>query len=227
MKKAHTVEFDVSLAAVGQDKGRNCFGAFASAMDARNWIADQGGMAEKNVVVKCSWVADDVPLTTWPRRAPPTDPLLLGKPFDSNPPSADDCFVVNLSHHKQEDRYITFWRPEDCGYAWPLAWAGRYRREDVIKSQGYYNSGYGNIAIPCHAVASMLEDPEPGMIDNNAGPVVRNTKENWLQILAAVVVEPGERPWPLWPGRRERTQRQAAKDYEESKQRAAQRERGG
>jgi hypothetical protein len=112
-----------------------------------------------------------------------------------------DCFIVNLSHTHRQDRYITLWRPDDKGYAWPLSWAGRYPRELVMENLHYYNTGTANIAVPCEVVEALAVDPLPGTVDGNAGPVVPSTRANWQLLIAAVVATPPYRPTPEYPRR--------------------------
>lgn len=99
----------------------------------------------------------------------------------------DDCLVVNLSHHNRRAFFVTFWRKNNEGYAFPLAWSGLYSRESVEASIDYYHSGRSNIAIPASAVADLLVAPGPRMIDGNVGPVVLSTAENWKRILSSMI----------------------------------------
>lgn len=114
----------------------------------------------------------------------------------------DQFYVVNLSHHNRQSPYITFWRPDDKGYAWPLSWAGRYPREAIVASLDYYHNGHSNIAVACAAADALAVAPSPGTVDGNKGPVVLNTQANWRALLAAMIEPPAANPWPLWPGRR-------------------------
>lgn len=113
------------------------------------------------------------------------------------------CYIVNLSHHKRDDRYITFWRPDNKCYAWPLSWAGRYPVADVMRSLDYHHNGSCNIAVHCEAVDALVVDPVPGTVDNDAGPVVLNTQANWQAILQALIAQPVScAPEPEYPGYR-------------------------
>lgn len=98
-----------------------------------------------------------------------------------------DCLVINLSHHHQKAAFVTFWRPDNNGYAFPLAWAGLYAREEVDKQLDYYHTGHCHIAIPAAAVEGLLVSPGHRMIDNDAGPVMLSTKENWGHILRSLI----------------------------------------
>lgn len=100
-----------------------------------------------------------------------------------------DFYIVNLSHAKPGDRYISLWRPECKGYAWPLPWAGRYPEAVVRENLGYYNNGE-NLAVPCELIESMAVAPAPGEVDGDAGPVVPATRENWKLLLAAAIEPP-------------------------------------
>jgi hypothetical protein len=101
-------------------------------------------------------------------------------------------YIVSTNHTPppRRERYITFWRPDDKGYCWPLSWAGKYAEKAVMDNLGYYNSGCSAIAVLASVVDALAETPRQGDIDGNAGPVVRNTKRNWRLIRAAVIQEP-------------------------------------
>lgn len=91
---------------------------------------------------------------------------------------ADQYFIVDLRTEFARKPYITFWRPENGGYAYPLAWAGRYGKAEVIDGGDYYTKREGRshirFAVPCAIVEQLAVAPAPGMIDGDAGPVVVN-----------------------------------------------------
>lgn len=109
-----------------------------------------------------------------------------------------DYYIVNLSHHRREQLYITVWRPDCKGYAWPLSWAGRYSEAEVRSHLGYYNSGE-NIAVPCHILDEMAIAPLPGQVDNDAGPVVPSNAATWKQVLEHVIAKPTFSIRPRYP----------------------------
>lgn len=108
-----------------------------------------------------------------------------------------DYYIVNLSHTQRDDRYITIWRPDDKGYCWALSRAGKYPGEHVMNHLGYYNSGCGNVAVPCEVLDAVAVPPIPGHHDNDAGPCVENNRKNWKLILANVIAP------PVWPSKPE------------------------
>lgn len=105
-------------------------------------------------------------------------------------------YVISLKHSHKRDRYITFWRPENKGYAWPLSWAGRYTREQIEQSTEYYNNGSDTIAVPCDFIETLAVAPFPKTIDNDAGPVVLNTVDHWRALLHMVIEPPRHKPRP-------------------------------
>lgn len=111
-----------------------------------------------------------------------------------------DFYIVSLKHTQRQHMYITFWRPDDAGYSYPLSWSGKYPEERVRSDLGYYNSGHSTIAVPCSVVDQLGESPEPGQIDNDAGPVVRNTAEHWNVLLANVIHAPLRPTQPQYKG---------------------------
>lgn len=84
---------------------------------------------------------------------------------------------------------ITFWRPQNAGYAYPLSWSGKYDRKTVAEGGDYYHEWEGGkltrFPVPCAAADALATDPPRGMIDGDAGPIVRNTKEHRAKLRAA------------------------------------------
>jgi hypothetical protein len=95
-----------------------------------------------------------------------------------------DLYIVSVDQPALERRYITVWRPNCRGYAYPLCWAGKYTREEVLARPGYLNNGENTIAVPCGVLDALARAPKPGLIDGDAGPVVAMSRKN-LQLLRA------------------------------------------
>lgn len=114
-----------------------------------------------------------------------------------------DCIIVSVTHTQRYHKYITLWRPDNKGYAWPLPWTGRYRREQVMSMLDYYNTG-DNIAVPAALIEELAEPVDKGDIDNDVGPAVRNTAANWKRLLVAAVAKPKYPPRPVYKGARRR-----------------------
>lgn len=114
------------------------------------------------------------------------------------------CYIVSVKHTQRDHTYITVWRPDNAGYAWPLTWAGRYSAEEVRARRGYYHRGDDTLAVPCAVLDALAVPPVPGTIDNNAGPVVMNTRENWRTVLAGALPDPIHKPRPEYKGARRR-----------------------
>lgn len=78
--------------------------------------------------------------------------------------------------------YITFWRPDDAGYVYPLSWAGDYSRNEVVAGGNYYRAKNGRwlirFAVPRSVAEAMATGPNKGEIDGDAGPAVPNTPKN-------------------------------------------------
>jgi hypothetical protein len=114
-----------------------------------------------------------------------------------------DYYVISVKHTQREHKYITVWRTDNCGYCWPLSWAGKYPESLVMSKLSYYNDG-GNVIVPCDALDSIAVPPLVGEIDNNAGPCVLNNRPNWQKILASVPVPPTYDARPEYKGARRR-----------------------
>lgn len=111
-------------------------------------------------------------------------------------------YIASLKHTRRDNAYITFWRPDNCGYAWPLPWSGKYADERVLLDQDYYNNGYDTIAVPCEMVDALAVPPVSGTVDNDAGPVVLNNRTNWKCIVEFAIEPPKNKPTPQYPGAR-------------------------
>lgn len=122
----------------------------------------------------------------------------------TDPHATEQCYIVSLKHTAIHDFYITVWRPDDRGYASPLPWAGRYTVEAILAAPNYYNNGRETIAVPCSTLDTRGVNPRPGTVDNDTGPVVLNTRENWDAILSAVIAPPAYKPRPAYPGAKRR-----------------------
>lgn len=88
--------------------------------------------------------------------------------------------------------YITFWRPNNANYAYPLSWSGDYLKATVDEAAAYYTELEGRslirFAVPRPIAEALSEAPEPGQIDGDAGPVVPNTPENHRALRAMAYI---------------------------------------
>ena len=113
-----------------------------------------------------------------------------------------DFYVISVTHTNREHAYITVWRPDNKGYAWPLSWAGKYSEQEIHASLDYYHQG-GNVAVPCALLDGIAVAPTPRTVDNDAGPVVLNNKQNWALImgwLSTFEPKPLHMPRPEYKG---------------------------
>lgn len=94
----------------------------------------------------------------------------------------EQFYIADLRSSCKVDPYITFWRPENCGYAFPLPWSGKYHESEVLESVTYYTKREGRslirFPVPCSVVDKLGVDPHPGRIDGDAGPVIVNDAKN-------------------------------------------------
>jgi hypothetical protein len=97
---------------------------------------------------------------------------------------AAEFYIVDLRPEWRKSKsypYITVWRPNDCGYAYALSWAGIYSKARVDSKPHYYANAKGtrrlmNFPVPRDVVESLsIPEPRSGLIDGNAGPVLPNT----------------------------------------------------
>ena len=107
-------------------------------------------------------------------------------------------YIVSVKHTPDTDRYISFWRPDDRGYAYPLSWAGVYSFQAVSQNYLTYNNGFDSFAVGKALVNALGVAPRPGDIDGDAGPVVLNTKENWDILIGCMILPPQTDPAPRY-----------------------------
>ncbi|CEG08746.1 hypothetical protein BN961_02164 [Afipia felis] len=92
-----------------------------------------------------------------------------------------EFYICDLRREFSGNPYITVWRPKNAGYAYPLPWAGKYSRAQVIDGGDYYTNRVGRslvrFAIPCAVADKLGVQPAPKMVDGNVGPVLPNTAE--------------------------------------------------
>ena len=97
-----------------------------------------------------------------------------------------EFYIVDLRPEWRKPKfypYITVWRPDDCGYAFPLCWAGIYTKARVDSRPHYYANAKGtrklmNFPVLRAIVEGLsIPEPHPGIIAGNLGPVLLNTLE--------------------------------------------------
>lgn len=75
--------------------------------------------------------------------------------------------------------YVSFWRPKNANYAYPLVWAGDYTEAEVMAGGSYYTTFEDGKLIRFPILRSLVEPlavpPAPGRIDGDTGPVIVNT----------------------------------------------------
>ena len=95
-------------------------------------------------------------------------------------PKCAEFFIVDIRPEWRKKKYVTLWRQNNAGYCWSVPWAGRYDIATVIARLSYYlNKGGGKQFIrwpvPCCVIERLAtQEPRPGDIDGNVGPVLMN-----------------------------------------------------
>jgi len=88
----------------------------------------------------------------------------------------DQYYIVDLRKEFSGQKYVTFWGPANCGYKWPLPWAGKYTLGNIEVDPAYYSKPDGSrFPVLCSVVDALAVNPDPGDIDNDTGPVLRMT----------------------------------------------------
>jgi len=107
----------------------------------------------------------------------------------------DQFYIVDLRKEWRRQKYVTFWRPTNSGYAWPIEWAGIYDKTTVDTKRSYYYSTDGRskerFPVAYHVVRAMAASPpDSGDVDGNVGLVIRNTEANRRKLRAAAYEPP-------------------------------------
>lgn len=99
-----------------------------------------------------------------------------------------DYLILSPKWTHYDDPYITFWRPNNAGYAWALEWSGRYDEVLIASHASYYNNADSTIAVPVDVAITLAES---ATIDRKEVTAVKNTPRN-LNILKGAVYRRGE-----------------------------------
>lgn len=106
---------------------------------------------------------------------------------------AEEPFVIcDLRKEWSWRPYVTFWRPNNANYAYPLSWAGDYTKAEVDAQAVYYTEKEGRslvrFAVPRAVAERLSESPAPGIIDGDTGPVVVQNPENLRKLRVAAYI---------------------------------------
>lgn len=89
----------------------------------------------------------------------------------------DTFYVCDLRPEFRGQPYVTFWRPHNANYAWPLEWSGEYTTDQL--QPGYHEVKEGRsfirFAVPCHVVRLLTKKSAHGRIDGGVYDVVPNS----------------------------------------------------
>jgi hypothetical protein len=90
--------------------------------------------------------------------------------------------------------YVSFWRPDDAGYAYPLSWAGKYTLERIRDQTDYYycrnTRSFTRFPILCSKVERFASAPAPKTVDGDAGPVLYMSKTMRAALRSAMLPLP-------------------------------------
>ncbi|WP_191058542.1 hypothetical protein [Geminicoccus harenae] len=116
-----------------------------------------------------------------------------------------DFYIISVKHTRSDQRYITLWGADDCGYKQRLNTAGRYTEDNVRARLGYYNSGSSTIAVPADVVERLAvdgdsrqfvgADPAPGV-----PRVLLNVRDVWSELILNAVEPPPYKVDPQYQG---------------------------
>ncbi|MFC3180469.1 hypothetical protein [Cypionkella sinensis] len=100
--------------------------------------------------------------------------------------------ICDIRSEFKKNPFITFWRPDDAGYCYPLTWAGNYAPQSIEANWNYYNAHDEGRSIRFAVLRSVAEKlavtTPPRMISGDAGPVVLNKHALRRKLLKAAYV---------------------------------------
>jgi hypothetical protein len=106
----------------------------------------------------------------------------------------DLFYICDMRREWLHKPYITFWRPDDAGYAYPLSWAGKYNIDRIAANARYYwiknTRALVRFPILCRVANHYGEPPAPGMVDGDVGPVIPNTRQLRATLRAGAMKQP-------------------------------------
>lgn len=105
-------------------------------------------------------------------------------------PDEAQFYIIDLRPEWLRNPCVTLWRPDACGYAYPLAWSGKYTRAEVEKRWTYYNQKgvryWQRFAVPCAAVEALAAELPTKIVDCwREGPHILNTGKNRMALRKA------------------------------------------
>lgn len=97
-----------------------------------------------------------------------------------------EYYILSLKWTQRGDQWVTFWRRNNSGYAWPLEWSGRYTEDQVTEDLRYYDNKRkdGTIAVPVEAVEAQAVG---AYIDRQECRAVPNERDRMKALRAAAV----------------------------------------
>ncbi|WP_264045104.1 hypothetical protein [Methylobacterium flocculans] len=90
-------------------------------------------------------------------------------------------YVIDLRPEWTVNPCITLWRPNDSGYAYPRAWAGKYTRKQIDEGGEHYATKgggryYQRFAVTCETVEQMAAPLSEKIVDCwKEGPHILNS----------------------------------------------------
>ncbi len=83
-------------------------------------------------------------------------------------------YIVSLKHTHRVDKYITLWRPDNCGYCYAQDQAGKYSEIE----DGYHNVEYDSLPIEVSVLDGFFINSEISS-KNVVKKCIPNCKQVW------------------------------------------------
>ena len=84
-------------------------------------------------------------------------------------------YIISTKWTHRNDAFITLWRPDNNGYCWYQAWAGKYDIASWSKvDREHYDNCHSTIAIDCEIIDNLFVTVK---FDNRIEKILPNTDE--------------------------------------------------
>lgn len=97
------------------------------------------------------------------------------------------CYIFSIKHTPERDKFVTFWGPNNAGYAYTLERAGIYTLSAVLEKPTYYDNAQSTLAAHAVLVEALSVVAPKEAFEVPGSHIVYNTPERLAMLRAARV----------------------------------------